>query len=61
MMRAVALHSGGANVALVMFGKPLLNNVLAFDHVPRQKRSDCWEFWMICQYFRVCQTLAVLG
>ena len=33
-------------VAPVMFGKPLLNNVLMFDYVQSQKGSDCWDLWV---------------
>ena len=36
-------------VAPVMFGKPLLNDVLTFDHVQLQKWSGCWGFRVICQ------------
>ena len=39
-----------ATVRPVMFGKPLLNNVLIFDQDLLKKCSDCWEFWVICQY-----------
>ena len=38
-----------STVAPVMFGKPLLNNVLRLDHAQLQKRSDCWDLWVICQ------------
>ena len=31
------MHAFSSTVAPVMFGKPLLNNVLAFDHVLLQK------------------------
>ena len=33
----------------LMFGKPLLNNVMRFDHVQLQKRSGCRVYWVLCQ------------
>ena len=36
----------------LMFDKPLLSNVLIF-HVQLQKRSNCWRFWVIHQYYRL--------
>ena len=46
-----ALHT----VAPRMSGKPLLNHVPRFDHAQLQKRSDCWEFWVIFQYVAVAK------
>ena len=52
---------GSTTVAPVMFGKPLLNNVLAFDHVLLQKMIILLEILGNLPIFRVCQTLEVLG
>ena len=58
---ALLAETNPANVAPLMFGQPLLNNVLIFDHVQLQKGSNCWVYCVLCQYLPLAKLCRCYG
>lgn len=56
----ICLLSVPNTLAPLMFGKPLINNVLRFDHTQPHKCSNCRVYCAICQQLPLAKLLPVL-